>query len=123
MGKATNQFRVRAATVDEGLVFDDRDRLVEGVRSNLVLARNGVWTTPPLARGAVAGVALRVVRTRLPALGDADLSRGELGALDELVAVNAVRGAVAIVEIDGRPVGPGSPGPLANALAEVIADD
>lgn len=112
----------RAAGADEALLFDAADRLVEGARSNLCFALAGAaLATPPLARGAVAGVAREIARARVPELAERDLARAELGRLRELIAVNAVRGAVAITRVDGAPVGTGRPGPWARRLADALA--
>lgn len=109
-----------AAGGDEALLFDRQGRLVEGSRTNLVSAGvDGRPVAPPEARGAVAGIALSIVADRL-ALTRRDRSRDELPALHELVAVNAVRGARPIVELDGRPVGDGRPGPLARRLQATL---
>lgn len=106
--------------MDEGLLFDSQGRLVEGTRSNLVfLAPGGVACTPPEARGAVAGIALEVASEHLEIVR-ADLLREDVAGAQELVALNAVRRAVAIVELDGRPVGDGRPGPLAARLAAAL---
>jgi len=113
--------RVAAAGVEEGLLLDSAERLVEGTRANLVaVARGGAPCTPPARRGAVAGVALGIVTEAVPELVRRDVSRDELSGLEELVALNAVRGAVPIVEIDGRPVGSGRPGPVAARLAAAL---
>jgi branched-subunit amino acid aminotransferase/4-amino-4-deoxychorismate lyase len=111
-----------AAGAQEALLFDAEGRLVEGARTNLVVAlAGGRIVTPPRARGCVAGVALEVVRERVAELGEADLSRADVARALEIVATNAVRGAVPIVRLDGRPVGAGAPGPLAARLREVLA--
>jgi len=112
--------RVAEAGVDEGLLLDAEGRLVEGTRANLVaVAEDGVPCTPPEARGAVDGVALSLARASVP-VEARDVPRAALGRLRELVALNAVRGAVAIVELDGRPVGDGRPGPVAARLAAAL---
>jgi len=109
------------AGADEALLFDAAGRLVEGARSNLVaLLADGTLATPPAARGGVAGVALAIVREREPALVERDLGRDELAAARELVALNAVRGAVAIVRLDAAPVGDGVPGGCARRLAALL---
>lgn len=114
---------VRAAGVDEGLLFDGAGRLVEGTRTNLVFVDGSeAPATPPDGRGAVAGVALGVAREAVPEIAERDCPRDGLDALRELVALNAVRGAVAIVEIDGKPVGDGRPGPWAARLAAALDD-
>jgi branched-subunit amino acid aminotransferase/4-amino-4-deoxychorismate lyase len=114
----------REAGADEALLLDAGGRLVEGARSNLfVVSGRGPVRTPPHSRGAVAGVARTVLLERVPGLVEADLSREELIGADEIVAANAVRGAVPITRLEGRPVGGGSPGPWARRLAEALADD
>ena len=45
------------------------------------------------------------------------LDEDEWRGASEVIVVNAVRGAMAIVEIDGALVGDGRPGPLARDLA------
>lgn len=113
--------RARAAGVEEALLFDADDRLVEGARANLVfVGEDGVARVPPAARGAVAGVALAVVRESVAGLAEGDCAREQLASLGELVALNAVRGAVAVVAIDGRPVGGGAPGPWARRLRDAL---
>jgi branched-subunit amino acid aminotransferase/4-amino-4-deoxychorismate lyase len=111
-----------AAGVDEALLFDAAERLVEGARTNLALVlADGRAVTPPLARGAVAGVALEAALAAGVALAEVDVSREALAGIRELVATNAVRGARPVLVLDGRPVGDGRPGPLAGALAAALA--
>jgi branched-subunit amino acid aminotransferase/4-amino-4-deoxychorismate lyase len=111
----------RQADADEGIFFDAERRLVEGTRTNLVArTAEGRALAPPAARGAVSGVALTIASRALPELERRDLHHDELGELRELVALNAVRGALAIVRLDGRPVGDGRPGPLARALRDAL---
>lgn len=116
--------RARAAGADEALLFDSEDRLVEGAHSNLCFAlASGALATPPLARGGVAGIAREIALARVPELAERELGRSQLGALRELIALNAVRGAVAITRIDGTLVGSGRPGPWASRLEAELADE
>lgn len=115
-----------AAGADEALLLDAPGRLVEGARANLVAVdEDGVGRVPPAERGAVAGVALEACLAGATAgeLVRRDVGRDELDRVRELVALNAVRGAVPIVEIDDRPVGDGRPGPMAARLAAILAAD
>jgi branched-subunit amino acid aminotransferase/4-amino-4-deoxychorismate lyase len=111
----------RAAGVEEALLVDESGRLVEGARSCVVALRDdGRAVLAPLARGGVRSVARELVLAARPDLLEADVSLDELLRAHELVALNAVRGARAIVRLDGRPVGAGTPGPLAAALRTVL---
>lgn len=96
----------RSAGAEEALLFDTAGRLVEGARTNVIaLGADGALRTPPAERGAVAGVALEVASERLPALRRRDLSRRDLLAARGVVVINAVRGARALVALDGAELG------------------
>ncbi len=112
------------AGAQEALLLDAAGRLVEGARSNvLVVLPDGSPATPPLARGAVDGIGRRLVLERVDAIAERDVSEAELRAAREIVAVNAVRGAVPLVRLDGRPVADGAPGPWARRLAAALDAD
>jgi branched-chain amino acid aminotransferase len=114
----------RDAGADEALVVDHAGRLVEGARTNAVVAdAAGRLATPPLALGAVAGIAREVLLERVPELEERVVPLRELRGAAEIVAVNAVRGARAVVALDGRPVGAGVPGPVARRLDAALTGD
>jgi branched-subunit amino acid aminotransferase/4-amino-4-deoxychorismate lyase len=66
-------------------------------------------------------VARDVARAAVPALAERDVPRAALARAREIVALNAVRGAVPVVRLDGAPVGTGAPGPFAAQLRAVLA--
>jgi branched-subunit amino acid aminotransferase/4-amino-4-deoxychorismate lyase len=112
----------RAAGAEEALLFDAAGHLVEGARTSVIVARaDGGIATPPLARGAQAGIAREILLESLAELREDDVSAFELRRAREVVAVNAVRGARAIVALDGHPIGSGRPGPLCERLAAALA--
>jgi branched-subunit amino acid aminotransferase/4-amino-4-deoxychorismate lyase len=112
----------RAAGCDEALLYDAAGRLVEGARTSLVVVRDdGLAVSPPAARGGVASLALAIARSAGFAAEPADLARTEVARAREIVALNAVRGAVPIVRLDGAPVGTGAGGPIAARLRAVLA--
>ena len=110
------------AGIDEVLLFDAAGRLVEGSRSNLIVVdRNGLARTPARSLGCVEGLGLEVVREFAPEIREGvDIRRGELATAVELIATNGVHGAVAIVELDGTPIGEGQPGALAIRLESLF---
>jgi branched-subunit amino acid aminotransferase/4-amino-4-deoxychorismate lyase len=111
----------RAADCAEALLYDGAGRLVEGARTALVVVReDGAAVAPRSERGGVASVALAVARAAGCAVAPADLGRGEVARAREIVALNAVRGAVPIVRLDGASVGAGVPGPVAERLRAVL---
>lgn len=107
----------REQGVQEVLIFDRDGFVVEGGSSNLlVVDEGGRLMTPDPALGSVAGLGLEIVRESQPGIAQVRLRLAELHAATELLAVNAVRGAVPIVELDGQPVGDAEPGSWARRL-------
>ena len=103
-----------AAGADEALLFDAANRLVEGSRCNLVVVgADGLPVAPGDDLGAVTGIALEVVLERLPEIGRRVVARDELRTARELIALNSVRGARPITQLDDDAVADGSPGPWA----------
>lgn len=108
---------VHEGRFDEVLLFDEGGLLVEGCHSNfLVVTEAGDVVTPDLALGGVEGLGLSIVRESHPEIGFAKLRTEDLDTARELMSVNAVRGVVPIVELDGQLVGRGEPGPWAHKL-------
>lgn len=109
---------MRIGGIEEVLLFSEAGWLVEGCRSNLIIVQeDGRWITPDLALGGVEGLGLEIIGKNRRELSWGRIDRVALLGARELIATNAVRGAVPIIEFDGRPVGTGTEGPVARALA------
>ena len=114
----------RIAGVDEAVLLDANEHLIEGANSNLFVAsREGALWTPPIASGAVAGIARSFALERIPEIEERDIAKSELLAAEELIAANAVRGARPITRLNDRKVGDGRPGPWSARLADALAKD
>jgi branched-subunit amino acid aminotransferase/4-amino-4-deoxychorismate lyase len=95
----------RRAGADEALLFDRAGRLVEASRSNVVVLRaDGTTVTPPLERGAVAGVARELLCERRPEIRARDVTLRTLRDARAVACTNAVRGVRPVVRLDGRPL-------------------
>jgi branched-chain amino acid aminotransferase len=110
------------AGADDALLLGACGELLEGATSSLFLARGGELFTPPLALGILPGItrdrvwaaAQRLglrVRERLLFIDDAYRA-------EELFLTSSVRQVVGLVELDGRSVGAGLPGPLTRRVAQ-----
>ena len=98
----------------EGLMRDVDGAIVEGIRSNLFVLRDGVLTTPALDECGVAGVMRRFVieaaaTTGLPA-AEARLSLDDLQAAEEVFLTSSVFGIWPVARLvdpaHAWPVGP-----------------
>jgi branched-subunit amino acid aminotransferase/4-amino-4-deoxychorismate lyase len=96
----------KRAGADDVLLVDSQGRVVEGARTNVfVVTSDGALVTPPLAHGAVAGVAREIVLERVSEAREEEVPLASLAAAREIMLLNAVRGAVRVLTLDGRPVG------------------
>ncbi len=106
------------AGVEHALLLDGDGRLGEAATASVLCSVGGRTLSAP-SRGLLAGVALSVVRDAMPVDERAPVER-DWRAADEIVLVNAVRGAMAVVAVDGAPVGDGLPGPVARRIHRIL---
>jgi branched-subunit amino acid aminotransferase/4-amino-4-deoxychorismate lyase len=119
---ASGRTHARGLGVEEVLLFDDRGRLVEGARTNLiVVSQAGRILTPAPSLGPVAGVALEVLRERRDDIAAAEIDLADVRSARELICMNAVRLAVPIRSLDGVAIGGPAPGPVATQLRAALA--
>ncbi|HTI33211.1 MAG TPA: aminotransferase class IV [Miltoncostaea sp.] len=113
------QSRAEAAGADHALLLDRDGRMGEAAVASVFCALGDEVVTAP-ADGLLPGIARAIC---IPAAGAREraASEREWRAAREIVVVNALRGASAVVAVDGAPVGDGAPGPLAHALAAALA--
>jgi branched-chain amino acid aminotransferase len=106
----------------EGIMRNYRGELSECTTSNLFIVRDGVALTPPLDAGLLPGITREFlfeigaevgVTVREQSLRDEDLF-----AADEAFLTSTTREAVPIVEVDGRSIGTGRPGPITRQLLD-----
>ena len=94
-------------TADKALLFPRAETVFQG----LTRAR-----VQDLAQHLVAqGVLSRV--------GTADISRADLEEAGEILVSGTMTNLVAVVQLDGKPIGQGRPGPVFTRLRELLLDD
>jgi branched-chain amino acid aminotransferase len=103
---------------DTAVLCTPAGHLAEGPGFNLFLVRDGTLWTP---RGNVLeGITRRTVLDLAAELGvparEADLPPQALRTADEAFLSSTAGGIIPVARVDGRPLGPGRPGPLALRL-------
>ena len=110
--------RAGQAGAFEALLLNERGRLAEGSRSNVVVNLSGRLFTPPVGDGCLPGT----VRRRLLEMGlvaERSLAPEELREAREVLLTNSLIGVLAVGRIDGREIGTGeSAGELSRRLTE-----
>ena len=82
--------------------------------------KNGIIYTPPVEAGALEGITRRVVmklaKEEDVQVVEKNLTRFDLYVCDEFFLTGTAAEVIGIVEIDGRSIGEGNPGPITKLL-------
>jgi D-alanine transaminase len=110
----------------EGWMIED-GLVTEGTSSTSYIVKDGVVVTRPLSNAVLAGVTrrtlLRLMEESDVTLDERAFSIDEAYAADEALLTSASTFVLPIVEIDGRKIGSGAPGPVARRLREIYVDE
>lgn len=110
---------LRQASADAGaaetILFRD-GILTEASASNVFVAKNGLLLSPPKSNLILPGITYDVVveiaqQLSIP-IEFRDVREAEVRAADEVWVTSSSKEILAVVELDGKPVGEGRPGPL-----------
>jgi branched-chain amino acid aminotransferase len=115
---------VTDAKVDIGIAVDRDGFVTEGIAYNIFIVRKGRVITPPLDRDLLPGITRGVVmelceRTGIP-VEERLFDAFALNAADEVFICSTLELAVPVVEVDGRPIADGRPGPLTRRLGDLL---
>ncbi len=109
----------RAQAGEEGAdeaILVRNGQAMEGTASNLFIVSNGLLITPPdsleLLPGITRDLVLELARESGLPYAQATIGMAELEGAEEIWLTSSTREVSAVVELNGRPVGDGAPGPL-----------
>jgi 4-amino-4-deoxychorismate lyase len=106
----------------EGLMLDDRDRVIEGTMTNVFAVRDGALVTPDLAESGVAGI-MRELVLELAALQYTvrveALTREQALVSDELFLTNSLIGVWPVNRLEGRER---SVGPVSRRMQQLLRE-
>jgi branched-subunit amino acid aminotransferase/4-amino-4-deoxychorismate lyase len=110
----------QASGAKEALIVDRNGRVLEGSTSNVFAVVAGVVVTAPEELGVLAGVTrshvLELMREQGIRVELRALSVPELAQASEVFITSSIREIVPVVQVDGKSIGSGRPGPLATGL-------
>jgi branched-chain amino acid aminotransferase len=106
--------------VPEAIMYNHEGYVAEATGDNVFIVRNGVVYTPPVEAGSLEGITRAVVIRLAEQEGltvvEKNLTRCDLYICDEFFLTGTAAEVIGIVEIDGRVVGDGAPGPITRRL-------
>ena len=115
------------AGFDEALVLTQAGHVSEGSAENIFMIRDGALITPPVTENVLEGITRRSVivlaekELGLPVV-ERPIDRTEVYICEELFMTGTAAQITAITQVDHRPVGNGSMGPIATRLREIFHD-
>lgn len=121
------KLEARAAGADEALMLDLHGRVCEAPGYNVFIAAGGVLLTPQhdILEGITRATVIDIAAQRNVLLRLCDIELYDAYTAEEVFLTSTAGGLVPVVEIDGRVIGDGRPGPLfaqfSSAYLEAIA--
>jgi len=113
------------AGYDEALLLTGDGFVAEATTSNVFLRVGDTWHTPPVTDDILEGitrseVCALVEETTGRSVQERRIQRSELYTADEALLCGTASTVVPVVEVDGRPVGDGSPGRQTAELRDTL---
>ena len=105
------------AGADEGLMLNEQGYVAECTGDNIFVIRDRVVSTPPISAGALNGITrnaiIGLIRDELKLeVREENLTRYEIFTADECFLTGTAAEVIPGVELDGRDIGDGKPGPV-----------
>ncbi len=108
--------------VPEAIMYNHEGYVAEATADNVFIVRDGVIYTPPVEAGALEGITrnlvIRLAKAESLEVVEKNLTRYDLYICDEFFLTGTAAEVIGIVEIDGRTIGQGKPGPITKLLRE-----
>lgn len=112
------QLAVDAQAMETILLRDDL--LTEGAASNIFIVKDGLLLTPPkdhrILPGITYDVVLELAETHGVPHAVRDISELELRTAEEIMLTSSTKEILPITQLDGQPIGNGTPGPVFQQL-------
>jgi len=106
--------------VPEAIMYNHEGYVAEASGDNVLIVKNGVIYTPPAEAGALPGITrdivIKLAKEENIQVVEKNLTRFDLYVCDEFFLTGTAAEVIGIVEVDGRTIGDGKPGPITNLL-------
>jgi len=120
------KMEAKAVGADDAWLVED-GYVTEGTSNNAYIVKNGVIVTRHLSNDILHGITraavLRMARSAQMRIEERPFTPREAIDADEAFITSASNFVMPVVEIDGEPVGNGTPGPVARRLREIYIDE
>ncbi|MCK6460673.1 MAG: aminotransferase class IV [Planctomycetes bacterium] len=108
---------------EDALFLNHEGHLTEATTANAWIVEKGRVVTPPVAEGLLQGITREWLLGKFPEAGipvsEGAIDIDRLHRADEVFLSGTVKGVMPVTAIDGKPVGNGKPGPVAQRGMEL----
>jgi branched-chain amino acid aminotransferase len=102
--------------VPEAIMYNHEGYVAEASGDNVLIVKDGIIYTPPAEAGALPGITrsivIKLAREESLQVVEKNLTRFDLYVCDEFFLTGTAAEVIGIVEVDGRMIGDGRPGPI-----------
>ncbi len=110
----------------EALMLNSEGYVTEGAADNIFVYRRGMLLTPPVYLGILEGITrdavMRLACEEGIPVREIPITRHDIYTGDECFVTGTAAEIMPIVEVDGRAVGTGTPGPVTRRLTELYRE-
>lgn len=114
------KIEAKQAGVVEALMLNAEGYVAEATGDNIFLVKDGVLITPPPYIGALKGITRQAIIDLANQLGievkEVPFTLHDVYTADEVILTGTAAEVIPVVEVDGRPIGDGKPGPIMKKL-------
>jgi branched-chain amino acid aminotransferase len=122
LNNVLGKFEQLDAGADAGIFLDVDGFVSECCGENVFAVRDGRVATPPATRtldGITRQTVIALARDAGIGVAETEMTRYDLYSADEVFLTATLSGVGYIVQVDGRPIGDGEPGPVSRRLYEL----
>lgn len=110
------------AKTNEAIMLNQNGTIAEGTGDNVFIVKNGKLATPPPTAGTLVGITRNTVMELAKEEGfevvEREMTVHELYNADEVFLTGTAAEVAPLVEVDGKKIGTGKPGPVTSKLIE-----
>jgi branched-chain amino acid aminotransferase len=112
--------------VPEAIMYNHEGYVAEASGDNILIVKDGIIYSPPAEAGALPGITrsivIKLAKEENLQVIEKNLTRFDLYVCDEFFLTGTAAEVIGIVEVDGRTIGDGKPGPITNLLRKKFFD-
>ena len=106
--------------VPEAIMYNHEGYVAEASGDNVLIVKDSIIYTPPAEAGALPGITrsivIKLAKEENIQVVEKNLTRFDLYVCDEFFLTGTAAEVIGIVEVDGRMIGDGKPGPITSLL-------